>query len=152
VTRQDFYGEVRAEGTLNITAAPGQSASAVLDRDLANPGQAAAEVLAVEGGGHRALWYYGEDKDLALPAPELTTHVERADDGFYVIVEAPTLQRDVALLSDRAAADAVSDDMLFTLLPGESKRIHVRSAQLLGPEALVHPSVLRSANQLRHAG
>ena len=64
------------------------------------------------------------------------------------MVEASTLQRYIALLADRVDPGAVSDDMLFTLLPGEVARIRVATTHDLDPAALVGPDVLRSANQL----
>ena len=44
--------------------------------------------------------------------------------------------------------DAVVDDMLLTLLPGERAVFRVRCAELADPQALVRPDVLRSTNQL----
>ncbi|WKK73082.1 hypothetical protein Q0F99_09680 [Rathayibacter oskolensis] len=41
---------------------------------------------------------------------------------------ARTLVRELALLADVAAPDAEVDDMLVTLLPGESVTFHVRTA------------------------
>jgi beta-mannosidase len=148
VVRMSFDGEVLAQGTVAITAEPGQSVAAVIGPELARPGDPTREVLVASSPGHRALWFYAEDKDLVLPAPALKASVEAAGDGFDVVVEASTLQRDIAVLADRADPDAVCDDMLFTLLPGESRRVHVRSANLVDPGELIGDRVLRSANQL----
>ncbi|HTT92229.1 MAG TPA: glycoside hydrolase family 2 protein, partial [Acidimicrobiales bacterium] len=150
VTRQDFGGAVLAKGEVTIGAEPGESVAAVLGRDLVNPDDATREVLVVSGDGHRALWFYQEDKDLALPSPGLAARLGRTADGYDVIVSATSLQRDVALLADRADPDATSDDMLFTLLPGESRCVRVRTAKDLDPALLLSPGVLRSANQLCH--
>ena len=58
--------------------------------------------------------------------------------------------RDLALLADKLDPDAVVDDMLHTLLPGEAVTLHVATAQVLDPADLVQPNVLRCANQLVH--
>jgi hypothetical protein len=39
--------------------------------------------------------------------------------------------------------------MLHTLLPGESVTLHIATGQVLNPADLIHPRVLRCANQLR---
>jgi len=98
----------------------------------------------------RALWFYADDKDLALPVPDLEAKVERVAGGYTITVTAATLQRDVALLADKVAPAAVSDDMLITLLAGETVTFHVRTDQDLDADALAQWDVLRSANQLLH--
>jgi beta-mannosidase len=52
------------------------------------------------------------------------------------------------VLADRAAPAAEVDDMLVTLLPGESTAFLVRAAARLDPDALLAPDVLRTANEL----
>jgi beta-mannosidase len=151
VVRQSFDGEALARGTVAITAEPGQSAAAVIGPELVRPQDPSREVLVASSSGLRALWFYGEDKDLVLPVPALKASVEAAGDGFDVVLEASTLQRDIAVLADRADPAAVCDDMLFTLLPGESRRVHVRSANIVEPGELISDRVLRSANQLGSA-
>jgi hypothetical protein len=68
--------------------------------------------------------------------------------GLQVIVTAQTLVRDLALLVDRVDPDAVVDDMLVSLLPGESVTFTVRCSPTVDPDELTRPDVLRSANQL----
>jgi beta-mannosidase len=152
LVRQSFDGEVLAQGTFTVTADPGQSVATVIGPDLVGPQDPNREVLVASSPGQRALWFYAEDKDLVLPAPALKARVEPADDGFDVVVEASTLQRDVAILADRVDPEAVCDDMLFTLLPGESRRVRVRTKNVIDPEELTGDRVLRSANQLCPAG
>jgi beta-mannosidase len=57
----------------------------------------------------------------------------------------------VALLADRAAPDAVADESLITLFPGETATITVRTGTELSAERLTAPDVLRNANQLVEA-
>ena len=67
------------------------------------------------------------------------------------MVTATRLVKDLALLADKVDPDAVVDDQLITLLPGESAVISVQSSAAIDPAALVAPAVLRSANQLLHS-
>lgn len=59
---------------------------------------------------------------------------------------ARSLLRDLCLFPDRLDPDAEVDDMLVTLLPGETIRFAIRSAVPLDPAALVRPPVLRTVN------
>jgi len=52
------------------------------------------------------------------------------------------------VLADRVAPDAVVDDMLVTMLPGETVNFVITTAATLHLEQLRDPLVLRSANQL----
>ncbi|HTW10099.1 MAG TPA: glycoside hydrolase family 2 protein [Acidimicrobiales bacterium] len=148
VTRQSFDGDVLAASTLAARAEPGQIAAITIGADIAVPTSPGREVLVVAGGGYRALWFFAEDKDLELPPPALRARVEQVAGGYDVVLEAKTLQRDVAILADKADPEAECDDMLFTLLPGEHRRVHVRSPGKADPACLVDDRVLRSANQL----
>lgn len=148
ISRQHFDGRVLATATAQLTASPGERPSISLPAEVAVPGDPTREVLVVTDGNHRALWFYREDKDLRLPPPSLTTTVEPVAGGYDMTVVAAALQRDVAVLVDKVDPDAVADDMLFTLLAGERRRVHIRSERPLDPAALVSPAVLRSANQL----
>jgi beta-mannosidase len=151
ITRQDFAGEVLAESYAKLSAGPGERPRAAVSPEVAASGDPAREVLVASGGGCRAFWWFAEDKDLALPEPTLAVELEPAAGGFDVVLGAASLQRDVALLADKASPSAESDDMLVTLLAGESYRLHVSCLGPIDPEALRSPAVLRSANQLVHA-
>jgi beta-mannosidase len=146
----DFDGKLRDEELLTISAAPWSVAAVPLPALLAASPRPEQELLVAGDGPGRAVWYHREDKDLALPPPAVTAVAEPTAAGYQVTVEAATLQRDLALLADKAAPDAVVDDMLVTLLPGEKAVFAVRTATAVDPAELVSPRVLRSANQLLH--
>lgn len=152
VTRQSFAGEILAEAVFAVTAEPGQSTAATLGTALVRAADPRREVLVVSSGEHRALWFYLEDKDLVMPSPVLKARVEAARDGLDVVLEAESLQRDIAILADRVDPGAVCDDMLFTLLAGESRRVHVTTSGGFDPGELISGPVLRSANQLLAGG
>jgi beta-mannosidase len=56
--------------------------------------------------------------------------------------------RDLAVLVDRLAPDAAVDNMLVTLLPGETAVFTISTTATLTLEQVTDPLVLRSANQL----
>jgi beta-mannosidase len=63
-------------------------------------------------------------------------------------VTARELAKDVAVLADKVAPDAQVDDMLVTLLPGETAVFTVTTGAAVEPDAFADPTVLRTANQL----
>ena len=65
---------------------------------------------------------------------------------------ATSLLRDLALLVDKLHPEAVVDDMLVTLLPGESVTFMVASTAALDKAGFEDPRVLRTANQLVAGG
>jgi beta-mannosidase len=80
------------------------------------------------------------------PVP-LTATACAVEGGYDVVVTARSFARDVAVLADRVAPDAVVDvdDMLVSLLAGEERTFRVRTASELDPDELVAPLVLRTA-------
>lgn len=152
LARAGFDGEVLERSRLSLVVAPGSVERALLAEELTRPTRPQAELLVARAGDERALWFYGEDKDLELPAPDLSAGWRRTPDGYDVELGARSLQRDVALLADKAHPEAESDDMVFTLLAGEARTVHVRCPELADPSVLVGPAVLRSANQLVQGG
>ena len=101
----------------------------------------------MDGAGTRALWFFAEDKDLALSAG-LEARAERTDDGYAVHVTARSLQRDVTVLADKVDPAAVVDDALVTVLAGETATFRIRSSADVDPQAFLTPAVLRCTNQL----
>ena len=71
--------------------------------------------------------------------------------GYRLTVPATRLVRDLSVLADKVAPDAEVDEMLVTLLPGQTAVFHIATVADVDPEAFAEPMVLRSANQLRHA-
>ena len=148
ISRVDDDGAVSARTTTSIDVAPRGTVTMALRPELTVPTDAAREVLLAQADGERAWWHVAEDIDSALPAPRLRTSVESVDGGYRLTVTADTLIRDLAVLADRLDPDAVVDDMLVTLLPGDCVTFAIRSAAALTGAQLTDPLVLRSANQL----
>jgi beta-mannosidase len=148
IRRIRFDGTVLAEHRIEHAIAERSATTDILPRSVAEPEQAGDELLIVESGGHRAFWFFAEYRDSALPAADLDVTTTLADDGYTVTVTAGSLVRDLALLVDKVDPEAVVDDMIVTLLPGESATFSVVSAVEVPPERFAQPDVLRTANQL----
>jgi beta-mannosidase len=146
--RHSFSGAELAAAELSLTVSPREVGIVPLPAGVVAAADPAAEVLTVSGAGERALWFYAPDKDLALPTPDFATSVRPVDRGVEVTVTARVLPRDLCLFADRLDPTAEVDDMLVTVLPGESARFVVRSARPLDAAALTCPPVLRSVNDI----
>lgn len=120
----------------------------VIPDEVATADDATGQFIVSQAGAQRSWWFFAEDRDLRLPPAELTVAARRAHGAIRVEVSAATLVRDLALLADKVDADAVVDDMLVTLLPGESATFEVHGGAVADPDTLLAPTVLRSANQL----
>jgi beta-mannosidase len=143
LTRRSVAGEALAQATVALSAGPRETVTVPIPDDVAQAGRPAQELLVADTDGVRTVRFYVEDKDLAAPQPDYKASASRVDDGYEVTVTATTLLRDVALFPDRLAPDAVVDDMLVTLLPGESATFAVRTAEVLDEDALLAAPVLR---------
>ncbi|MEU0300054.1 glycoside hydrolase family 2 protein [Streptomyces sp. NPDC006175] len=149
LTRRSLEGEVLAEEAVEVGTAARGVTRVPLPSAVADPDDSAREVLVAELGGQRLVEFYEEDTRLALPPARYHATVTQGDEsgiGYRVTVTARTLLRDLALFPDRLDPAAEVDDMLVTLLPGESAVFHVTGAVLEDPEALGSRPVLRCVN------
>ena len=81
--------------------------------------------------------------------------VEPVDGGWLVRVRARVVLADVAVLADRVVPEAVADDMLRTVLPGETLELLVTASSgsasgTVDSGALGRAPVLRTRNDLWH--
>ncbi len=148
--RRDFGGEVLAEADAVIEVPPWSAGSVVVPSAVAAAGRPLREVLLVTAGDERSAWFFAADKDLDYPRAEYDAVLEPGE-VLQVRVGARSLLRDVCLFTDRLMPDATVDDMLVTLLPGESHTFAV-SGWTGDPAALMRPPVLRTANDLVTGG
>ena len=146
-TRTDLDGGVLTKEQLALEVPARATTTIGLPATLTGAADPTSEVLVVDAGDTRALWFFAEDKDLAL-RPGLAARAERTGDGYAVHVTAHSLQRDVTLLADKVDPGAVVDDALLTVLAGETATFRVSSTADVDPEAFLRPTVLRSTNQL----
>jgi beta-mannosidase len=149
VERRTFDGDVLATTTL-VVAVPARTAAQVeLTEPLVTPNDPRAEVLVAITDDTRAVHLFAEDRDLSYDPAPLSARVEAVTGGYRVDVRATSFARDVALLADRVAPDAVVEEMLVPMLAGETRSFLVRTAaELPDPSALAGPLVLRCANGL----
>jgi len=144
LTRRGLDGELARAVSLPFEVAASSTRTTAVPTALATATDEAREVLTASVGAVRALWTWAEDIALDLPDPVLDTSVETADGVQLVHLTARSFVRDVALFVDRLHPDAVVDDMLVTLFPGESTTFHVHSPVPLDHDALTSAPVLRS--------
>ncbi|WP_033439669.1 glycoside hydrolase family 2 protein [Saccharothrix sp. NRRL B-16314] len=147
--RQTFTGDVLAAVKLPLDVPARSVARLELAAELVTPGDPKAEVLVVEADDARTAHLFQEDLELSYDTAPLTAEVRRVAEGYRVDVTATSFARDVAVLADRVAEDAVTDDALVTLPAGGTHSFLVRtSTELADPSALTGPLVLRTANAL----
>ncbi|MEU1605262.1 glycoside hydrolase family 2 protein [Micromonospora matsumotoense] len=150
--RQTLTGDILATVEMPLDVAPRSVALLDLSDGLLTPVDPRSEVLTVAAGGIRVHHQFAEDRDLAYDPTPFTAEVTPVTGGYRVDVRATSYVRDLALLADKVAPDAVVDDMLVSLLTGETHTFTVRTAaSLADPSALRHPRVLRSANAAARA-
>ncbi len=148
VARLTDTGTVLAEHTEQVTLPARSTVTVPLPASVAQSTDATAELLRADLAGVRGNWFFAEPRDSHFGAAELDTRLDRVEGGYRLTVTAHTLTRDLALLVDKVDPAGTVDDMLVTLLPGESAVFTVTSALELDLAALSAPTVLRSGNQL----
>lgn len=146
--RLSFDGTVQAKAEFPVDIEARGTHTLSLPVEIATAEDVAGEFVVVDISGVRGLWFFAEHRDSTLTAADLTATARSVEDGFEVRVTARNLVRDLALLVDKVDPDAVVDDMLVTLLPGETATFHVRTAWSGEPERFIAPDVLRTSNQL----
>lgn len=147
--RVRFDGTVLAEDTIwRLLADRLAAETARLPDSIATPDNPAEEVIVATMLDSTAYWWFAEDLDALLPKPAADVAVTDVEGGQAVTVTARTLLKDLCLFVDRLSPDAVVDDMLVTLLPGESRTFRVTSPVPLDAGALARAPVLRSAGDL----
>jgi len=152
-TRQTFAGDLLATAELSLNVPPRSTAQLDLADDLLKPADLRSEVLVATAGDAHVHHLFGEDRDLDYHPAPFTARVTAVADGYRVDVRATSYVRDIALLADKVASDAVVDDILVSLPAGASHRFLVRTAvTLYEPSALVRSDVLRCANTVAWAG
>ncbi|MDR0960670.1 MAG: glycoside hydrolase family 2 protein [Propionibacteriaceae bacterium] len=151
VRRVGFDGDELASTTLSVTVGPRETITVLVPGEISTPTDPTAELLVATLGEVRGLWFFTEPRDSALVAdPGLEVEVTPRSDGAEVRVRATHLTRSLTLLVDKVLPEAVVDDMLVDLLPGESATFHVAAPGQLDVGKLSAPAVLRSLNQIAH--
>ncbi len=147
--RRSFTGAVLAASRIDFAVRGRSTALLEPAAPLVTAADPEAEVLVATTGDVRAVHLFAEDRDLSYDPAPLSARVETVPGGYRVDVRAASFARDVAVLADRVAPDAVVEEMLVPMLAGESRSFLVRTDAVLDdPSALAGPLVLRCANAL----
>jgi beta-mannosidase len=141
--RLSFEGAEVGAASVALQASPRTVVVLDVPSELSGP-----DLLVAECDGLRATWLEAGEFD---PYP-IAALADRVPGGYAVTVTAASFARDVAVLADRVAPDAVVDEQLVDLLPGETRVFTVRTAAVVDPELFLAPEVLRSANTLAPKG
>ncbi|MER5427114.1 glycoside hydrolase family 2 protein [Streptosporangium roseum] len=147
--RLGLGGEPLAKERTAVEVAPRSVARIPLPASVAVPADPAAELLVARLGDQRTVSFFAEDTRVIFPEALHDAHAEVVEGGYRVTVTARALLRDLALFPDRLDSEAWVDDMLLTLLPGESAVFHIATRRQLDPAALVSSPVLRCVNEVR---
>jgi len=107
---------------------------------------ARAFLTAQVDGAERATWWFVDDHQVIGPPASWEASASAVPGGLVVRVTARTVVRELCLFPDRLDPDASVDRMLLTLRPGETVELRVTCPRPLAPDALLHPPVLRAAN------
>ena len=152
VRRVAVDGTELATQTVTLDVAPRTNETVLLDASVSAAGTAESElIVAATEGARPAFWYFVEDLELDLPELDIKTTVEAVDGGYAVAVTANALVKDLVLNVDRLSPEAVADEALVTLLPGQSHRFTVTGPAGLDAAALVAHPVLQTVNSLKHS-
>lgn len=159
VRRVRFDGAVLGEQQLTLYAPAGETARSALDSSLQQPDDPSRELLVAECDGQRA-WWCDKDLRLELPRPQVQVSVECTGElSLDVTVRATTLVRDLVLFPDRVAATlgldprgVRVDEMLVSLLPGESATLRLSGVPRLPDGDARLAAVVGSAPHLRMIG
>ncbi|MFJ2030447.1 glycoside hydrolase family 2 protein [Streptosporangium sp. NPDC087985] len=149
LVRRGLDGEPLAKEIVTVEAAGRTVTRIPLPTGVAAPADPAAELLAVQLGERQVISFFEEDTRVAFPVAGYDARAEPAPGGYRVTVTATTVVRELALFPDRLDPAASVDDMLLTLLPGQSVTFHIATDRDLDPAALVSAPVLRCVNEAR---
>jgi beta-mannosidase len=151
LSRQRLDGSPLADQTMQVSIEPRASTVIAVPAEVARPANRTAEVVVARLDAVSRAHTFVEDVELAWNPDPLEVEVSEHDEGYDVRLTAHSFVRDVTVLADRIAADAMADDALLTLPAGQSATIRVRTnARGLTDELGRYP-VLRTANDLQSA-
>lgn len=153
--RQTLAGEVLAEETSRLRVPPRSAATVPVPAALRAPPGAGDQVFVAElradRGGElhgRTVHFPAEDRESELLGGAYEATTAAVDGGVEISVRAIGTVRDLCVLADKVDPDAVAEQQLLTLLPGESATLRVRTAGPASPQQYLAPTVLISANDL----
>ncbi|QND45843.1 glycoside hydrolase family 2 protein (plasmid) [Rhizobium lusitanum] len=152
VERFDFNGKLLARHSVwRILCDRFENAEISIPKDVATPGDPQREFLRARLGDSDAWWFFEKDMELQYPQPRFEIEAAPTADGIAVTVTAQTFLRDLCLFPDRINPDAEVDDMLVSLMPGESRTFRIKGLSKEAWDDADLSSVMRTANQVASA-
>lgn len=149
VRRVSFDNETLAGTDVEFFVGPRQNATVPLEPSVATAGDPGAEVLVVSAlAAEPGFWYFAEPRDSQLADAELTFETVPVEGGTVVRATAGNFVRDLTLLVDKVHPEAVTEEGLVTLLPGETASFLVLHPEGVEPAGFLAPRVVRTANEL----
>jgi beta-mannosidase len=144
VRRMNFSGKELAHIETTIDANPRENVRAVaLPDSIVTADDKSGELIVAEIDGVRAFHFFMPDKELNYPLPDYRVSLESS----HVTITTNTLLRDLVINIDRLDSDAVIDDNVITLLPGESHRFAIQSAKKFAQQDFQGPPIIQCANR-----
>jgi len=148
IRRLDFSGDLICSETAAVDVEARGSQTIMVSDQVARAGAQSREILVASLDDSRGIWYFAEPRDSELEPAVLDLQVRRGDGEVQVHVRAGNLVRDLTLLVDKVGPQAEVDDMLVTLLPGESVTFSISTTGDEDIAAYGASRVVRSANEL----
>ncbi len=129
LTRMRLDGRILATAVAPIRVPAGESVRTSCPPEIASAAHPEHEVIVARLGDEpAALWFFVEDKDLALEPAALAVVAEPAGLGqVRLVVTATSVVRHLLVQADRLDPHARVDDNLVTLLPGERHTITIET-------------------------
>lgn len=151
IRRLDFSGKELARHTEPVEVSAHHALAVEVPASVALADMEENEFLVASLGQVRGTWFYAAPRDSHLQVADLDVQLEsvaNAEGAHKVTITAENLVRDVAVLADCVHPDAVVDQNLVTLLPGESTTFTLTLPSGVAPQQVLEPGVIRSANDL----
>lgn len=116
----DFYG-VKIWESASVIDVPENSSNLIYEIPLKNKNIAFNDVVVVtEFKDYKSYFYLEKPKDLNLVKETIQKKILKVDEGFEIVLQSKTLQKDVFLFCNEKGRFS---DNYFDLLPNEEKRI-----------------------------
>ena len=154
IERLDLEGRVLASHKVwRVLCDRFEKAEIDLPQAIVTPADPAREFLRARMGQAEALWFFARDQEIAYPEPSFEHSVVQRPDRVQISITAKSLLRDFCILADTLHPQAEVDEMLVTILPGETKMFEITfGGRAVPPGFRFALSAVRTANGVARSG
>lgn len=157
VRRVYMRGETLAEHAIIIDVRPREVwCSAPLTNLIGTAQGERDEFIVVEADDpaiDRAFWFHRQDRELRLPAPIVHAESMRKNDQEIALtLRAESIVRDAVIAVDRVDPHAEISDNIFSMLPGETRTLRIKTAADVPAASWIAPPVFQCANDFSALG